>query len=202
MCLMISLILCCLLQDSMLVIPPFPYCREEDAYDVPLEDSGCWYARLQLLFTSYLRPKDGRAQKNAHYRHCPGDIPYHMAFFSTFEEVKLPISRQMELAGVYIHVYTCYVQVLHSCTSTNMSVHSIYMSVLFCPILSMWSRFQMKGSTLESASFESNAKSLQCRRGIMCGLMAVSLAFCFASGSPQPAGQSMSYNLDPFNYSC
>jgi hypothetical protein len=40
------------------------------------------------------------ALKNSHYRLSPHDVRYHMVFFSTFEELKLPISWQMELAGV------------------------------------------------------------------------------------------------------
>ncbi len=42
--------LCCV-QDTILVIPPYTYCIEEDNEDVPLED--CWYASQQLLFTCY-----------------------------------------------------------------------------------------------------------------------------------------------------
>ncbi len=53
-----------------------------------------------LLFTCYLCPKDGRAPKNSHYRLGPDDIQYHMVFFSTFEELKLPITWPMERAGV------------------------------------------------------------------------------------------------------
>ena len=66
--------------------------------DVPLED--CWYARPQLLFTCYLRPKHGRAPKNPNYRYGPDDIHKHLVFFSTFEELKLRISGPMERAGV------------------------------------------------------------------------------------------------------
>ena len=86
------------MQDTILVIPPYPYCIEEDSNDVRLED--CWYARPQLLFTCYLRPKDGRPLKNRTYRCGPDDLPYHLVFFSTFEELKLPISGPMERAGV------------------------------------------------------------------------------------------------------
>ena len=86
------------MQDTILVIPPYPYCIEEDPNDVLLEE--CWYARPQLLFTCYLRPKGGRPPKNRTYICCPDDIPYHMVFFSTFEELKLPISGPMERAGV------------------------------------------------------------------------------------------------------
>ncbi len=37
--------------------------------------------------------------------------------------------------------------------------------------------------------------------GILRGLMAVSLALCFATGVPQPSGQSASFKLCPVNYS-
>ena len=89
--------LCCV-QDTILVIPPYPYCIEEAFQDVQLED--CWYARLQLLFTCYLRPTGRRPPKNANYRYGPDDRCYHLVFFSTFEELKLPISGPMEHAGV------------------------------------------------------------------------------------------------------
>ena len=98
MYLIISLYPAFCVQDTILVIPPYPYCIEEDSNDVLFED--CWYARPQLLFTCYLRPKDGRPPKNRTYRCCPDDLPYHLVFFSTFEELKLPISGPMERAGV------------------------------------------------------------------------------------------------------
>jgi len=85
-------------QDTILVVPPYPYCIEEVSQDVPLED--CWYARPQLLFTCYLRPTGGRPPKNASYRCGPDDLRYNLVFFSTFEELKLPISGPMERAGV------------------------------------------------------------------------------------------------------
>ena len=85
-------------QDTILVVPPYPYCIEKVSQDVLLED--CWYARLQLLFTCYLRPTGERPPKNASYKCCPDDLSYHMVFFSTFEELKLPISGLMESAGV------------------------------------------------------------------------------------------------------
>ena len=85
-------------QDTILVIPPYPYCIEEVPQDVPLEE--CWYARPQLLFTCFLRPQGGRPPKNPSYRCGPDDRPYHLVFFSTFEELMLPISGPMESAGV------------------------------------------------------------------------------------------------------
>ena len=33
------------------------------------------------------------------YTFCPNDLHYHLVFFSTFEELKLPISGPMESAG-------------------------------------------------------------------------------------------------------
>ena len=81
-----------------MVIPPYPYCIEAENDDVPLED--CWYARPQLFFTCYLRPTGGRPPKNANYRYGPDDRCHHLVLFSTFEELKLPISGPMERAGV------------------------------------------------------------------------------------------------------
>ncbi len=86
------------MQDTILIIPPYPYCIEEVFEDVPLDD--CWFARPQLLFTCYLRPKGGRSPKNPTYSCGPDDLRYSLVFFSTFEELKLPISWPMESAGV------------------------------------------------------------------------------------------------------
>ena len=80
------------------MVPPYPFCMEEDRHDVPLED--CWYASPQLFFTCVLRPKDGRLPKNRTYKTGPDDIIYTLVFFSTFEELKLPIKGPMEDAGV------------------------------------------------------------------------------------------------------
>ncbi len=86
------------MQDTILVIPSYPYCIEKVNNDVQLE--ACWYASQQLHFACYLHPTGGRPPKNASYRCCPHDLCYHLVFFSTFEELKLPISRLMERAGV------------------------------------------------------------------------------------------------------
>ncbi len=53
------------MQDTIVVIPPYPYCIEEFNEDVPLEDCSSWYARPQFLCTCYLRPMGGRPPKNA-----------------------------------------------------------------------------------------------------------------------------------------
>jgi hypothetical protein len=61
-------------QDTVVVVPPYPYCIEEDRLDVDLED--CWYARPQLFFKCYLRPKHGREPKNGTYKVGPGMYMY------------------------------------------------------------------------------------------------------------------------------
>ena len=57
-------VLCLYVQDTVVVVPPYPYCIEEDRHDVPLED--CWYARPQLFFKCYLLPKNGADPKTLH----------------------------------------------------------------------------------------------------------------------------------------
>ncbi len=42
----------------------------------------------------------GETPKYASYRCCPDDLCHHLVFFSTIEELKLPISWPMERAGV------------------------------------------------------------------------------------------------------
>jgi hypothetical protein len=94
------------------------YCIEEDRHDVALED--CWFARPQLFFRYYLRPKDGRVPKNSNYKAGPGmykyipvytsmyvlnhftpdDLLHELVFFNTFEELNLPIKGPMEDSGV------------------------------------------------------------------------------------------------------
>ena len=60
----------CYVQDTVVVVPPYPYCIEEDRLDVDLED--CWYARPQLFFKCHLRPKNAREPKNSTYKVGPG----------------------------------------------------------------------------------------------------------------------------------
>ncbi len=69
-------------QDTIVIVPQYPYCIEENRHDVPLED---WYARPQLFFKCTLRPKDGRRPKNPTYRYGQDDLSYYLVFFSTFE---------------------------------------------------------------------------------------------------------------------
>jgi hypothetical protein len=85
-------------QDTILVVPPYPYCIKEDRHDVLMED--CRYARPQLFNACVLRPKDGRLPKNKTYKTGPDDRIYTLVFFSTFEELKLSIKGPMEDAGV------------------------------------------------------------------------------------------------------
>ncbi len=86
------------MHETILVVPPYPFCIEEDRHDVPLED--CLYASPQLFFTCVLRPKDGRFPKHKTYKTGPDDIVYTLVFFSTFEELQLPIKGPMQDAGV------------------------------------------------------------------------------------------------------
>ena len=98
MYLIISLYPACCVQDTILVIPPYPNCNEEDSNDVPLED--CWYACPQLLLACFLRPQGGRPPKNPSYRCCPDDLLYHLVFFSTFEELNfIPSIYQLYFLG-------------------------------------------------------------------------------------------------------
>ncbi len=76
----------------------------EDHHDVPLVD--CWYAQPQLFFTCHLHPISGRLPKNGLFKICPDDQLYHLVFFNTFEELKLPMKGPMEEAGV-INLYEC-----------------------------------------------------------------------------------------------
>jgi hypothetical protein len=41
-------------QDTIVVVPPSPYCIAEDIADVPFGD--CWYALPQLFFKCHLSP--------------------------------------------------------------------------------------------------------------------------------------------------
>ncbi len=77
------------MQDTVLVVPPYPYCIEEDSHAVDLED--CWTAWPQLFFSCHLRPKGGRMPKNGNHKIGPDDRRYDLVFFSTFEELTLPI---------------------------------------------------------------------------------------------------------------
>ena len=75
------------------MVPQFPYCIEDDCHYVPLDD--CWYASPHLFFTCVLCPKNGRLPKNRTYTFGPDDIECTLVFFSTFEELMLPIKGPM-----------------------------------------------------------------------------------------------------------
>ncbi len=66
-----SHVLCYCEQDT---VPPYPYCIKEDRLDVALED--CWYARPQLFYKFYLRPKLGQLLRNGTYKAGPGIYQY------------------------------------------------------------------------------------------------------------------------------
>ncbi len=69
-------------QDTVVIVPPYPYCIEEDRHDVALED--CWFALPQLFFRCYLRPKYGRVPKNSNYKAGPGIYKYIPVYPSIF----------------------------------------------------------------------------------------------------------------------
>jgi hypothetical protein len=75
-----------------------PYCIKENRIDVPLGDY--WYAQPQLFFTCHLCPRDGRLPKNQSHRTGLDDLLFNLVFFSTFEELQLPIKGPMEDAEV------------------------------------------------------------------------------------------------------
>jgi hypothetical protein len=85
-------------QDTVLVVPKYPYCIEEDSHDVDLED--CWTAQPQLFFSCNLSPKGGRMPKDWGRKIGPDYLRYNLVFFSTFGELSLPIKGPMEDAGV------------------------------------------------------------------------------------------------------
>ena len=105
-------------QDTIVIVPPYPYYVEEDSHDVALED--CWFARPQLFFKCCLRPKHGREPKNSNYKAGPGiyryihvylsiyvfnhfmldDLLHELVFFNTFQELHLPTKGPMEDSGV------------------------------------------------------------------------------------------------------
>ena len=95
------------LQDTVVVDPPYPFSIEEDSDDVPLND--CWYACPQLFFRIevqiYSASKGWKTAEES-YRFGPDDLSYNLVFFSTFEELMLPIKGPMEDAGLKHRVAT------------------------------------------------------------------------------------------------
>ena len=98
MYLIISYIQRCYVQDTILVIPPYPYCIEEENDDVQLKD--CWYACQQLLFTCYLRP--GKAANMV------GRVPLIPLFLAGDSTPTIPHEyRQHKRSGFPVPVGTC-----------------------------------------------------------------------------------------------
>ncbi len=52
------------------------------------------------FFSCHLRPTGGRKPKDGRHKTGPDDLRYYLVFFSTFEELSLPIKGLMEDAGV------------------------------------------------------------------------------------------------------
>ncbi len=66
-------------QDTVVIVLPYPYCIEEDHMNVPLDY--CWYVCPQLYLTCYLRPRDDRPPKNRTYKTGPDDLCHHLVSF-------------------------------------------------------------------------------------------------------------------------
>ncbi len=86
------------MQDIVQVVPQYPYCIEEDHHDVDLKDG--WTALPQIFFSCHLLPTGGRKPKDWRHKTGPDNLRYYLVFFSTFEELSLPIKGPMEHAGV------------------------------------------------------------------------------------------------------
>jgi hypothetical protein len=85
-------------QYTIVVDPPYPYSIADDIADVPF--GYCWYALPQLFFKCHLCPPGAWSPKNPLYKICPDDLLFNLVFFSTFEELNLPIHGPMEDAEV------------------------------------------------------------------------------------------------------
>ena len=83
-----------------MIIPPYPFTLEDPA-NVPLEDA--WYARPQLFFSCWFRPADGRPPSQGNYTRGPDDFEMHLVFFSTFEELKLPVRSPIDDATTKLY---------------------------------------------------------------------------------------------------
>ena len=104
-------------QDTIVVVPQYPYNIEDDPADVPLEDR--WYARTQLFFSCHLRPAGARPPKYSSYKIRPDDLLLQLVFFSTFEELHLPIHGPMEDAGVIKLYYPSPIPCLYVAPAAN-----------------------------------------------------------------------------------
>jgi hypothetical protein len=105
-------------EDTVLVVPPYPYCIEEDCYDVDLQD--CWTALPQLFFSCHMLPMGGRKPKDWRHKMSPDNLRYNLVFFSTFEELSLPIKGPMEDAGVVKFYEPCPIPCLYVAPAANM----------------------------------------------------------------------------------
>jgi hypothetical protein len=109
-------------QDAIVIVPPYPYCIEEDRHAVALED--CWFARPQLflgavcvlrmeecqrtvitkqvqVYTSiYLYNNNSVYPSIYFFNHFTPDLLRELVFFNTLEELNLPITGPMEDSGV------------------------------------------------------------------------------------------------------
>ena len=54
------------------------------------------YAWPQLFFSCWFRPIDGRLPSQCNYMRGPDDFEMHLVFFSTFEELLLPVNQDVQ----------------------------------------------------------------------------------------------------------
>ena len=85
------------MQDTILIVPPFPYSIADD-----IANATSLGRLLVCTRPALLRPSGGRQSKTPSYKVGPAsdDLLFNLAFFSTFEELDLPIHGPMEKAGV------------------------------------------------------------------------------------------------------
>jgi hypothetical protein len=75
-------------QDTIVVVPPYPYSITEDIDDVPFKD--CWCARPQLFFQCYMRPTGGRQPKHWSYKIGPDDLLFNLVFSARLRSLTCP----------------------------------------------------------------------------------------------------------------
>ena len=78
-------------------------CTYQYIKHIPCHPPVCtWYipGTYQYIPEYNMHPKDGRMPKTGRHKTGPDDVKVNLVFFSTFEELQLPIKGPMEDAGV------------------------------------------------------------------------------------------------------
>ncbi len=119
------------MQDTIVVVPPYPYSIADDTDNVPFGD--CWYAHPQLFFKYYLHPAGGRSPKNPSYKIGPDYLLFNLVFFSTFEELNHLESYPPGI-NMYIHVYTMYIRAIYNAIVFTMLKHVCTYHEMYIPV--------------------------------------------------------------------